>query len=244
MQDRVRAFAQHQKDSLADFEVELSPGVHLGQRNIPVAAAGAYVPGGRYPLVASAHMTVVTAKVAGVERVTACTPPIRGEIPAATVAALHLAGADEIFLLGGTQAVAAMAIGTETIGKVDLLDRTGQRVRGRGQAAALRRGRHRPVRRPDRDPDRGRRRGRPVRGGRRPAQPGRARAGLARGADHHQRGPGPAGDRAGGARSWSTCRPPTSPARPGETTARSRWSRPSTRRTRSPTDTPPSTSRS
>ncbi len=86
-----------------------------------MAAAGAYVPGGRYPLVASAHMTVVTAKVAGVERVTACTPPIRGEIPAATVAALHLAGADEIFLLGGTQAVAAMAIGTETIGKVDLL---------------------------------------------------------------------------------------------------------------------------
>ena len=79
------------------------------------------MPGGRYPLVASAHMTVVTAKVAGVERVTACTPPIRGEIPAATVAALHLAGADQIFLLGGTQAVAAMAIGTETIGKVDLL---------------------------------------------------------------------------------------------------------------------------
>ena len=90
VQQRVRAFAQHQKDSLADFEVELSPGVHLGQKNIPVAASGAYVPGGRYPLVASAHMTVVTAKVAGVERVTACTPPIRGEIPAATVAALHL----------------------------------------------------------------------------------------------------------------------------------------------------------
>ncbi|HZA05517.1 MAG TPA: histidinol dehydrogenase [Propionibacteriaceae bacterium] len=121
VQDRVRTFAQHQRDSLADFEVELSPGVHLGQRNIPVAAAGAYVPGGRYPLTASAHMTVVTAKVAGVERVTACTPPIRGEIPAATVAALHLAGADQIYLLGGTQAVAAMAIGTETIGKVDLL---------------------------------------------------------------------------------------------------------------------------
>jgi sulfopropanediol 3-dehydrogenase len=121
VQRRVRTFAQHQRDSLADFEVETEPGVHLGQRNIPVAAAGAYVPGGRYPLVASAHMTVVTAKVAGVERVTACTPPIRGEIPAATVAALHLAGADEIFLLGGTQAVAAMAIGTETIGKVDML---------------------------------------------------------------------------------------------------------------------------
>ncbi len=121
VQARVRDFAQHQRDSLQDFEVELSPGVHLGQRNIPVAASGAYVPGGRYPLVASAHMTVVTAKVAGVERVTACTPPIRGEIPAATVAALHLAGADEILLLGGTQAVAAMSLGTETIGKVDLL---------------------------------------------------------------------------------------------------------------------------
>lgn len=121
VQERVRTFAQHQRDSLGDFEVEMSPGVHLGQKNIPVAAAGAYVPGGRYPLVASAHMTVVTAKVAGVPRVTACTPPIRGEIPAATVAALHLAGADDILLLGGTQAVAAMAIGTETIGKVDML---------------------------------------------------------------------------------------------------------------------------
>lgn len=121
VQDRVRTFARHQRDSLRDIEVETEPGVLLGQRNIPVGSAGAYVPGGRYPLVASAHMTVVTAKVAGVERVTACTPPIRGEIPAATVAALHLAGADEILLLGGTQAVAAMAIGTETIGKVDLL---------------------------------------------------------------------------------------------------------------------------
>ncbi|MET9686473.1 histidinol dehydrogenase [Streptomyces coeruleorubidus] len=121
VQARVRRFAQHQRDSLTDFEVETEPGVLLGQRNIPVAAAGAYVPGGRYPLVASAHMTVVTAKVAGVDRVTSCTPPIRGKIPAATVAALHLAGADEIYLLGGTQAVAAMAIGTESIGKVDLI---------------------------------------------------------------------------------------------------------------------------
>ncbi|MET7400530.1 histidinol dehydrogenase [Dactylosporangium sp. NPDC005572] len=121
VQARVRSFAERQRESLADFEVETEPGVFLGQRNIPVAAAGAYVPGGRYPLVASAHMTVVTAKVAGVERVTACTPPIRGEIPAATVAALHLAGADEILLLGGTQAVAALALGTETIGRVDLL---------------------------------------------------------------------------------------------------------------------------
>ena len=121
VQARVRGFAQRQRNSLADFEAETEPGVFLGQKNIPVEAAGAYVPGGRYPLVASAHMTVLTAKVAGVERVAACTPPIRGEIPAATVAALHLAGADEIYLLGGTQAVAAMAIGTETIGKVDML---------------------------------------------------------------------------------------------------------------------------
>ncbi|MFI1031288.1 histidinol dehydrogenase [Streptomyces sp. NPDC020951] len=121
VQARVRAFAQHQRDSLADFEVETEPGVFLGQRNIPVGSAGAYIPGGRYPLIASAHMTVVTAKVAGVERVTACTPPIHGEIPAATVAALHLAGADEIFLLGGVQAIAAMAVGTETITPVDML---------------------------------------------------------------------------------------------------------------------------
>lgn len=125
VQHRVRTFAQHQKDSLSDFEVETEPGVFLGQKNLPVSAAGAYVPGGRYPLVASAHMTVVTAKVAGVERVTACTPPIKGQIPAATIAALHSAGADEIYLLGGAQAIAAMAIGTETIGKVDLISGPG-----------------------------------------------------------------------------------------------------------------------
>jgi sulfopropanediol 3-dehydrogenase len=121
VQANVRTFAQHQRDSLHDLEVETAPGVFLGQRNLPVQAAGAYVPGGRYPLVASAHMTVVTAKVAGVERVTACTPPIRGEIPAATVAAMHLAGADDIYLLGGVQAVAAMSVGTATIGRVDIL---------------------------------------------------------------------------------------------------------------------------
>ena len=121
VQARVRRFAQHQKDSLADFEVEFEPGVFLGQKTIPVSSVGAYVPGGKYPLVASAHMTVITAKVAGVARVSACTPPIRGEIPAATIAALYLAGADEIRLLGGTQAIAAMALGTESIGKVDML---------------------------------------------------------------------------------------------------------------------------
>ncbi len=121
VQARVRNFAERQRESLRDFEVETEAGVFLGQKNIPVAAAGVYIPGGRYPLVASAHMTIVTAKVAGVEHVVACTPPIRGEIPAATIAAMHVAGADQINLLGGTQAVAAMAIGTELIGKVDML---------------------------------------------------------------------------------------------------------------------------
>ncbi|GAB3378070.1 histidinol dehydrogenase [Amycolatopsis echigonensis] len=121
VQDQVRTFAQWQRDSLQEFEIETLPGVHLGQKHVPVAAAGAYVPGGRYPLTASAHMTIVTAKVAGVPRVAACTPPIRGEVPEATVAAMHLAGADEIYLLGGVQAVAAMAVGTETVGRVDLI---------------------------------------------------------------------------------------------------------------------------
>jgi sulfopropanediol 3-dehydrogenase len=120
-QEQVRNFARHQRESLADFEVETLPGVLLGQRNIPIAAAGAYIPGGRFPLTASAHMTIVTAKVAGVSRVAACTPPIRGEIPAATVAAMARAGADEIYLLGGVQAIAALAIGTQTIAPVDLI---------------------------------------------------------------------------------------------------------------------------
>jgi len=120
-QAQVRGFALAQLGSLHEIEVETLPGVFLGHRHLPVESAGAYIPGGRYPLTASAHMTVLTAKVAGVGRVAACTPPIRGEIPAATVAAMHLAGADEIYLLGGVQAVTALALGTETIGKVDLL---------------------------------------------------------------------------------------------------------------------------
>lgn len=121
VQANVRRFAQLQRDSMTEFEVETAPGVHLGQKHIPITATGAYVPGGRYPLTASAHMTIVTAKVAGVARVAACTPPIRGEIPAATVAAMSMAGADEIYLLGGIQAVVALALGTETIGRVNLL---------------------------------------------------------------------------------------------------------------------------
>ncbi len=121
VQAQVRSFAQHQRSTLLDLEVETLPGVFLGHRHNPIAASGAYVPGGRYPLVASAHMTIVTAKVAGVPRVAACTPPIRGEIPAATVAAMSMAGADEIYLMGGVQAVAALALGTQSIEAVHLL---------------------------------------------------------------------------------------------------------------------------
>lgn len=121
VQEQVRRFAQAQLDSMGGIEIETLPGVKLGHQHVPVQNVGAYIPGGRYPLTASAHMTIVTAKVAGVPRVAACTPPIRGEIPAATVAAAHLAGADEIYLMGGVQAVAALAVGTETIGRVDLL---------------------------------------------------------------------------------------------------------------------------
>lgn len=121
VQDQVRTMAQHQLASLSDFEIETLPGVFLGQRNVPIQAAGVYIPGGKYPLLASAHMTIVTAKVAGVQRVAACTPLIQGEVPDATVAAMRMAGADEIYLLGGIQAVAAMAIGTETIQPVNML---------------------------------------------------------------------------------------------------------------------------
>lgn len=121
VQQQVRGFARAQRDSLTDFEVETLPGVFLGQRNIPIGAAGAYVPGGRYPLTASAHMTVLTAKVAGVERVAATTPPDGGSPPPVSIAAMHLAGADEIYVMGGVQAVAALALGTETIDAVDML---------------------------------------------------------------------------------------------------------------------------
>ncbi len=120
-QTQIRRFAEAQLASLQDVEIETLPGVVLGHKNIPVQAVGAYVPGGRYPMVASAHMSVLTAKVAGVPRVAACTPPINGEIPAETVAAMHLAGADEIYLLGGIQAVASMAVGTEFVEPVDVL---------------------------------------------------------------------------------------------------------------------------
>jgi sulfopropanediol 3-dehydrogenase len=120
-QTQIRNFAQIQRASIKDVEVETLPGVFLGHKNIPVNSVGCYVPGGRYPMVASAHMSVLTAKVAGVKRVIACTPPINGEIPKATIAAMYLAGADEMYLLGGVQAIAMMALGTETVQGVDML---------------------------------------------------------------------------------------------------------------------------
>jgi sulfopropanediol 3-dehydrogenase len=120
-QAQIRNFAQVQKEALRDVEVETLPGVVLGHRNIPLNRVGCYVPGGKYPLVASAHMTVVTARVAGVGHIIACAPPYEGKPHPAIVAALHLAGADEIYTVGGVQAIAAMAFGTETISGVDLV---------------------------------------------------------------------------------------------------------------------------
>src|SRR3954452_9325163 len=120
-QTQVRGFAQKQRDSMKDIEVETLPGVILGHRHIPVNSIGCYVPGGRYPMVASAHMSIVTAKVAGVPRIIACAPPFRGGPHPAIVAALHFGGADEIYVLGGVQAVAMMALGTGSVGAVDMV---------------------------------------------------------------------------------------------------------------------------
>lgn len=120
-QTQVRNFAQIQRDSMKDVEVETLPGVVLGHTNIPVNAAGCYVPGGKYPLLASAHMSVITAKVAGVPRVITCAPPFEGRPAPAIVAAQHMAGADAIYALGGIQAIGAMALGTESIDPVDML---------------------------------------------------------------------------------------------------------------------------
>ena len=120
-QDQVRNFARIQRASMQDVEVETRPGVVLGHKHIPVNAVGCYVPGGKYPLIASAHMSVLTAKVAGVPRIMATAPPYQGAPHPAIVTAMHLAGADRILVLGGVQAVAAMAIGTATIEAVDML---------------------------------------------------------------------------------------------------------------------------
>jgi len=120
-QKQVRNFAQIQRDSMKDVEVETFPGVILGHKNIPVNAVGCYIPGGKYPLLASAHMSVLTAKVAGVKRVVATAPPYQGAPHPAIVTAMSMAGADEILVLGGVQAVVAMAVGTASIKPVDML---------------------------------------------------------------------------------------------------------------------------
>ncbi|WP_248323668.1 histidinol dehydrogenase [Caballeronia sp. Sq4a] len=120
-QKQVQNFARHQREAIRDIEVETLPGVVLGHKNLPVNAAGCYVPGGKYPLLASAHMSVITAKVAGVPRVVTCAPPFHGKPAPAIVAAQHMAGADEIYCLGGIQAIGAMALGTQSIAPVDML---------------------------------------------------------------------------------------------------------------------------
>ena len=120
-QAQVRNFAEKQRATLQDLEIETLPGVILGHKHIPVNSIGCYVPGGRYPMVASAHMSIVTARVAGVKRIIACAPPYKGGPHAAIVAAMHFGGADEIYVLGGVQAVAAMALATDTIAAVDMI---------------------------------------------------------------------------------------------------------------------------
>ena len=120
-QSQIRNFAQIQRDSIRYVEVETLPGVVLGHKNIPINSVGCYVPGGKYPMVASAHMSVVTAKVAGVKRIIACAPPYQGSPHPAIVAAMHMAGATEIYALGGVQAIGAMALGTSTIKPVDMI---------------------------------------------------------------------------------------------------------------------------
>jgi sulfopropanediol 3-dehydrogenase len=120
-QAQIRNFALAQRSALKDVEIETLPGVVLGHKNIPVNSVGCYVPGGRYPMVASAHMSVVTAKAAGVQRIVAAAPPFGGKPHPAIVAAMHMGGADEIYAFGGVQAVAAMALGTETLQPVDMI---------------------------------------------------------------------------------------------------------------------------
>ncbi len=120
-QEQVRNFAQAQRDTMLDLEIETLPGVILGHKNIPVQSVGCYVPGGKFPMVASAHMSVATASVAGVPRIVACTPPFKGQPNPAVIAAMHLGGAHEIYVLGGIQAIGAMALGTETLDPVHML---------------------------------------------------------------------------------------------------------------------------
>ena len=142
-QAQVRNFAEIQRESMRDVERETMPGVVLGHKNIPVNSVGCYVPGGKYPMVASAHMSVVTAKVAGVPRIITCAPPFQGRPAPAIVAAQHLAGADEIYALGGIQAVGAMALGTDAIAPVDMLVGPGNAFVAEAKRAAIRPSRNR-----------------------------------------------------------------------------------------------------
>lgn len=126
--ERIKAFAEAQRGTLSEFEQEMIPGVHLGQRVIPIEAVGAYVPGGRYPLLSSAQMAIIPAKVAGVKKIQVCTPPTKdGEIHPAVIYAAHLSGADEIYRVGGAQAIAALAYGTESIQQVNKIVGPGNR---------------------------------------------------------------------------------------------------------------------
>jgi len=120
-QSQIRKFAQAQRDSMLDIEIETMPGVILGHKNIPVQSVGCYVPAGKFPMVASAHMSIVTAEVAKVPRIMAATPPFEGKPNPAVIAAMHLGGAHEIYVMGGIQAVGAMSLGTETIKSVDMM---------------------------------------------------------------------------------------------------------------------------
>ena len=200
-QAQVRTMATAQLGALGEFEIETLPGVRLGQKNVPVRSVGAYVPGGRYPLLASAHMTIVTAKVAGVQRIAACTPPIRGEVPAATIAAMRMAGADEIYLLGGVQAIAAMALGTESIDAVNVLAGPGNAYVAEAKRQLFGEVGIDLFAGPIGGPHRGRPHCRSVRRRSRPAVPSRTWSRFPCGADHHKRGPG----RGGGATTSTDC---------------------------------------
>ena len=204
------------------LEIEALPGVHIGHRVIPIERVGCYVPGGRFPLLSAPIMTIVPAKVAGVDEVIACLPPNAHE---AMVAGCHLSGADRIFRIGGAQAIAAMAYGTETRAGGGQDRRTRQRLRQRGQAAGVRAGGHRPAGGAVGDLRAGRldRRRRDDR--HRPPGAGRARRAHARRAHHDRPGLGRGGAGRGGAAACGPLDRPRSPAPPGRAMARSRWRR-------------------
>ena len=227
--ERTRTFATAHRQALGDFDVELAPGLRAGYRYVPVSRVGAYLPAGRFPLLASAFMTVGVAKAAGVGTVLACTPPQPdGAANAAVLYTAHLTGADRVFVLGGVQALAAMAFGLLDEPPVDMLVGAGNAYVAEAKRQLFGARGDRPPRRPVGGRRHRRRHRRPRDRGRRPARPGRARPGLARRARHHLRGVRAGGDRR--RRHASSPRSPraTSPDRPGATTARSRG--PPTRR--------------